>query len=79
MSSLSFAYKPEDEWHRELCVLVQSGDFSGCSSAWFKLSESRDFAERLGEYPLARPISLVGGYWTTAEPATISETHVSIG
>jgi hypothetical protein len=52
MGELRIAYDPDDEWIGEITVSVASGPFSGAASAWIGVSDIRDFAKSLDQYPI---------------------------
>jgi len=78
MDTLRLRYSAEDEWHGELFATVESGEFRGSGSAWFRLEQLRKFWESAGTYPIAEgdePM-LAGGIWDE-RGQTLKECHLS--
>jgi hypothetical protein len=69
IASLTLKYAPEDEFHGELSATVKDQHRVGFGSAWFNLSDLRDFAETLRAYPLdeERPHRITGGEGLAAD------------
>jgi len=68
----------DDDGSAELFADFQAHGFAGHGSAWFNLSEIRDFAAQLGNYPLQGTPALVGGSWSRAELPAVEQIHLSI-
>lgn len=77
MNRLVLQYNPEDIYHGEIKIKVESDGFSGHSSAWFSKNQLDQFGNALMKFPItseAKPL-LEGGFW---EHGALDQTHVSI-
>jgi hypothetical protein len=68
----------DDDGSAELFADFQVDGFAGQGSAWFNLSEIRDFVAQLCDYPLQGTPALVGGYMSRAGPPRVEQVHLSI-
>lgn len=65
MGKLSIAYKPEDIWHGELSVVVETREFACQGAAWFNVTQIQHFSDALNRVPIeegSEPM-LEGGIW----------------
>jgi hypothetical protein len=68
----------DDDGSADLFAIATSNGFAGQGSAWFNLSEIRDFATRIAKYPLQDAVEIAGGYFSDSRPGELAQTHLSI-
>jgi hypothetical protein len=61
----------------ELFVRFCGHEFTGTASAWFSLSQLREFANEISQYPLPSRSSLIGGFWDPTG-TQVAQEHVCI-
>nr|WP_166180074.1 hypothetical protein [Altererythrobacter segetis] len=79
MNVLRLSYHPEDERHGELSASVETGEFRGVGSAWFKIEQLREFLRLITAYPLSegQEPNLEGGFYDETG-ARLEQRHLSI-
>jgi hypothetical protein len=73
---LQLRYRPDDEWHGQLEVVVKSGEFSGKGSAWFGRQHLKEtFVSALRAFPLSAndPPLTEGGFWSKERPGSLEQ------
>ena len=69
----------DDDGTAELFAEMHANGFSGHSSAWIDPEQLAEMASKLGQaFPLGETLSIKGGYWSGAHPATLTQEHLAI-
>ncbi|OYP34313.1 hypothetical protein [Rhodopirellula sp. MGV] len=68
----------DDDGTADLFAIATSSGFAGQGSAWFNISEIRDFATRIAMYPLQDTVEIAGGFFSDSRPGELVQTHLSI-
>jgi hypothetical protein len=77
--SLSLQIHLDDDGTAELSAQVQANGFGGHGSAWIDPLELKSIASTLAEaFPLKEALCIRGGYWSGANPATLTQEHLAI-
>jgi hypothetical protein len=80
-SFLRLRLETDPDGTAELFVEVAHAGFSGVGSAWFSVQQLCEFGQRLQHvYPIPQGTSLdlMGGYWNSSAPASLTQKHVGI-
>lgn len=76
---LSLQIYLDDDGTAELSAQVKANGFGGHGSAWIDPRELGAIASTLTEaFPLKEMVCICGGYWSGANPATLTQEHLSI-
>jgi len=79
-AQLRLSYRPDNQWHGELSASVNSGAFSGTSSAWFDRAKLDTFVAALRAFPLSpdAPPLIESGFGSKETPGALEQCHLRI-
>lgn len=78
IGELRLEVRTDGDGTAELMASISGHGFAGTGSAWFGIEQLRNFAERIGRFPLDEMVSLDGGIWSDDLPSRLEAVTLSI-